>query len=89
MTTGIRQLAEIQADISTTTGELAILRRKLTELLGERVVIIGGNRHGVQIAATLVNRGKRVTVVEKSKMPGAGIPMFRLGALLKWLAKKL
>ena len=56
--------------------------------LGKRIVVIGGLLQGCQMAAFLVTRGRRVTIVEASDQPGEGIPTAMKPRLLDWLADK-
>jgi 2,4-dienoyl-CoA reductase (NADPH2) len=57
--------------------------------LGKRVVIMGGGIHGCQIAAFLVKRGRKVTIVETGKELGDGLlDVLVKPHLLMWLADK-
>jgi 2,4-dienoyl-CoA reductase (NADPH2) len=56
--------------------------------LGKRVIVIGGELHGCEVAEFLVRRGRKVTVVEKSNEIGKGIIDFRIPLLLDWFDKK-
>jgi len=50
--------------------------RELTDIwmpVGKRVVIIGGSRYGCEIAEFLVNRGRKVTVLESGRNIGEGL----------------
>lgn len=66
----------------------ARLLRSLTRLylpVGANVVIIGGAMQGVQLAAFLIKRGRKVTVVESSPTLGAGLVEYTRLRLLPWL----
>lgn len=52
--------------------------------VGKRVVIIGGGKHGFELAEFLVKRGRRVTIVDKAGMLGEGMFFHLRGALLRW-----
>ncbi|MBI4189928.1 MAG: FAD-dependent oxidoreductase, partial [Betaproteobacteria bacterium] len=56
--------------------------------VGKRVVVIGGQLHGCQVAEFLVKRGRQVTVVEASDQLGEGISVVLKTRLLDWLAEK-
>ena len=56
--------------------------------VGNRVVIMGGQLHGCQLAAFMVKRGRRVTIVESSDQLGDGISIVLKNRLLGWLRKK-
>jgi 2,4-dienoyl-CoA reductase (NADPH2) len=65
--------------------------RELTRFwmpLGKRVVIIGGDIQGSELAEFLVKRGRKVTVVDTANSLGQGIPDFRKIHLFEWLTKK-
>ncbi len=67
------------------------LLRQLTRFylpIGRQVVIIGGSIHGCEMAEFLVQRGRRVTIAEKSERLGAGLPEVRIPKLLAWLESK-
>ncbi len=67
------------------------LLHKLTHLflpVGRHVVILGGRIEGLQGAAFLVKRGRRVTVLEEGEAIGGGIPPRYLDRLLPWLRGK-
>lgn len=53
--------------------------------LGRRVLIIGGQLHGAQLAAFLVKRGRRITMVDESDHLGDGISIVYKQRLLDWL----
>jgi len=54
---------------------------------GKRVVVIGGNFAGIELADTLASRGKKVTVVEESKRLGADIEITHRWVFLSSLKK--
>ncbi len=54
---------------------------------GEKVVIIGGGRTGLEVAEFLCQRGKQVTVVEKLKRVGSGMGITALTTLLERLTE--
>lgn len=57
--------------------------------VGEKVVIIGGELHGCEVAEFLAKRGKKVTVVAvEGEVLGKGVLDLRLGLLLDWFRKK-
>jgi 2,4-dienoyl-CoA reductase (NADPH2) len=57
--------------------------------LGKRVVIMGGDIHGCQIAEFLVKRGRKVTIVDTGKEIGEGlVTAYIKPLLLMWLADK-
>jgi 2,4-dienoyl-CoA reductase (NADPH2) len=56
--------------------------------LGKRVVIIGGAIQGCQLAAFLVKRGRKVTIVDASETLGEGLPYENPVRLFKWLNEK-
>jgi 2,4-dienoyl-CoA reductase (NADPH2) len=64
------------------------LPTKLWVPFGKHVVIIGGGMHGCEIAEFLVNRGRKVTIVDTAETFGEGVIDFRLGLLLDWFEKK-
>ena len=45
--------------------------------LGDRVVILGGELVGLELAEFLAHRGRTVTVLEPTSRPGAGLPIVR------------
>lgn len=61
------------------TSRLEVLRQgaKLWMPLGKRVVIIGGELVGLELAEFLAHRGRVVTVLEESSRVGRGIPLVR------------
>ena len=54
---------------------------------GKRVVIIGGDIQGLQLAEFLVKRGKKVTVVEASDKLGANMIAIAANQLISWLTE--
>ncbi|MEO0242420.1 MAG: FAD-dependent oxidoreductase [candidate division WOR-3 bacterium] len=67
---------------------LLYLLTKIWIPIGKRVVIIGGNLQGCEIAEFLVKRGRQVTIVEEGEKIGQGVVDFRLALLLEWFNKK-
>ena len=62
--------------------------RWLTKLwmpVGKRVVIIGGDIQGCQLAEYLVERGRKVTIVDNKPELGKGLTMITKVRLLPWL----
>jgi 2,4-dienoyl-CoA reductase (NADPH2) len=67
------------------------LLRKLTKYylpLGKRVIVIGGEIHGVELAEFLVKRGRQVTIVDTGEFLGAGMIMHLRQQLLIWFEQK-
>jgi 2,4-dienoyl-CoA reductase (NADPH2) len=65
--------------------------RSLTKLwlpVGKRVVIIGGDIQGVELAEFLVKRGRKVTVLEAGDRLGRAVPSTNRAHLLPWLEQK-
>ena len=56
--------------------------------IGEKVVLIGGAIQGCQLAAFLVKRGRKVTIVDASETLGEGLPYENPVRLFKWLNQK-
>ncbi len=56
--------------------------------LGKRVVIIGGGRHGCELAEFLVKRGRKVTIADTAEALGEGMFHHLKCALLAWFQKK-
>ncbi len=56
--------------------------------MGKNVVVIGGALQGLELAEFLVKRGRNVTIVEQSDMPGEGMIDAVLGNLMIWFGKK-
>ncbi|MCP4608286.1 MAG: FAD-dependent oxidoreductase [Planctomycetes bacterium] len=62
--------------------------RKLTKFwmpVGKKVIIIGGEMQGCELAEFLVKRGRQVTIVEESETMGDGICSVQRLRLLEWL----
>jgi 2,4-dienoyl-CoA reductase (NADPH2) len=56
--------------------------------IGKRVVIIGGGIQALQLAAFLVKRGRKVTVVDTAEKMGEGLVEFYKMRLFWWLEQK-
>jgi 2,4-dienoyl-CoA reductase (NADPH2) len=56
--------------------------------IGKSVVIIGGGKHGCELAEFLVKRGRKVTIVDTAPMLGEGMFFHLRGALFRWFKKK-
>jgi 2,4-dienoyl-CoA reductase (NADPH2) len=56
--------------------------------IGKTVVIIGGGIQGCELAEFLTKRGRKVTIVEKADIMGAGMVDALLGHLMVWFEKK-
>lgn len=56
--------------------------------LGMKIVVMGGNIQGCQLAEFLVKRGREVTIVEASNELGTEIVGVMKQRLLSWLDKK-
>jgi 2,4-dienoyl-CoA reductase (NADPH2) len=56
--------------------------------VGKRVVIIGSDIHGCELAEFLVKRGRQVTIVDKAASPGEGIINHLRLQLFWWFRKK-
>lgn len=56
--------------------------------VGKRVVIIGSDIHGCELAEFLVKRGRKVTIVDTAQKPGEGITIHLKNQLLSWFEKK-
>jgi 2,4-dienoyl-CoA reductase (NADPH2) len=56
--------------------------------VGKRVVIIGGDIHGCELAEFLVKRGRKVTIVESGERIGEGLVDNTRTRLLWWLSHK-
>ena len=54
----------------------------------KRVVIIGGDIQGVELAEFLVKRGRKVTIVDTAEALGIGLTEWHKVHLSEWLAKK-
>ena len=78
-TNGATRLAMKLGNATGLTARLELLREgsKLWMPLGKRVVIIGGELVGLELAEFLAKRGRTVTVLEESSRVGRGIPLVR------------
>lgn len=78
-TSGTTRLAMKLGRMTGLTGKLELLREasKHWMPLGERVVIIGGELVGLELAEFLAKRGRKVTVLEESTRVGRGLPLVR------------
>jgi 2,4-dienoyl-CoA reductase (NADPH2) len=56
--------------------------------IGKRVVIIGGDIHGCELAEFLTKRGRKVTIVDTSAVLGEGMINHLRAQLFWWLRKK-
>jgi 2,4-dienoyl-CoA reductase (NADPH2) len=57
--------------------------------VGKNVVVIGGGLHGCQTAALLVNRGRKVTILEQGDSIGDGLLIIMVKPLIiNWLLEK-
>ena len=56
--------------------------------MGKRVVIIGGDIHGCELAEFLVRRGRKVTIVDTAENLGDGMILHLKNQLLAWFDKK-
>ena len=56
--------------------------------IGKRVVIIGGDIQGVELAEFLVKSGRKVTVVDTAEAMGAGLTEWHKVHLSEWLASR-
>lgn len=56
--------------------------------IGKNIVIIGGGIHGLQLAAFLVKRKRKVTVVDTAEELGKEVVMSYRFSLLGWLERK-
>lgn len=61
------------------TGKLEMLRQgsRYWMPLGARVIIIGGELVGLELAEFLAHRGREVTILEESSRVGKGLPLVR------------
>jgi 2,4-dienoyl-CoA reductase (NADPH2) len=67
------------------------LLRKLTKYylpIGKRVIVLGGEIQGAELAEFLVKRGKQVTIVDTGDFLGAGMIMHLSQQLIIWFEKK-
>ena len=55
--------------------------------LGERIVVLGGELVGLELAEFLAHRGRQVTVLESASRPGAGLPIVRRWRVLAELKR--
>jgi 2,4-dienoyl-CoA reductase-like NADH-dependent reductase (Old Yellow Enzyme family)/NADPH-dependent 2,4-dienoyl-CoA reductase/sulfur reductase-like enzyme len=55
--------------------------------LGERIVVLGGELVGLELAEFLAHRGRQVTVLEPATRPGAGLPIVRRWRVLAELKR--
>jgi 2,4-dienoyl-CoA reductase (NADPH2) len=65
--------------------------RRLTRFwmpVGKRVVIIGSDIHGCELAEFLTKRGRRVVIVDKAETPGSGMINHLKLQLFEWFRKK-
>lgn len=56
--------------------------------IGKRVVIIGGGKHGCELAEFLTKRGRKVTIVDPADHLGEGMLHHLQSALFSWFEKK-
>ncbi len=56
--------------------------------VGKRVAIIGGGKHGCELAEFLVKRGRKVTIVDTEEVLGTGMFHHLRCALFDWFQKK-
>ncbi len=73
------RLAMKAGSVTGLTGKLELLRQgsKVWMPLGHKVVIIGGELVGLELAEFLAHRGREVVVLEESSRVGKGIPLVR------------
>ena len=76
---GATRLAMKMGRLTGITGKLEMLRlgSKYWMPIGERVVIIGGELVGLELAEFLAHRGRKVTVLEETSRVGKGLPLVR------------
>jgi 2,4-dienoyl-CoA reductase-like NADH-dependent reductase (Old Yellow Enzyme family)/NADPH-dependent 2,4-dienoyl-CoA reductase/sulfur reductase-like enzyme len=55
--------------------------------LGDRIVVLGGELVGLELAEFLADRGRQVTVLEPASRPGAGLPIVRRWRVLAELRR--
>ncbi len=82
----------IATRVGAATGATANLElvRKATHAwmpLGDRVVIIGGELVGIELAEFLLERGRKVTVIEQAPRLGKGLTLVRRMRILAELAE--
>jgi len=56
--------------------------------VGKRIVIIGGGKHGCELAEFLTKRGRKVTIVDTAEMLGEGMFHHLRAALFSWFERK-
>ena len=56
--------------------------------IGHRVLIIGGQLQGCELAEFLIKRGRKVTIVDTAETLGEGLAGERKPRFLEWLTKK-
>jgi 2,4-dienoyl-CoA reductase (NADPH2) len=56
--------------------------------IGKRVVVIGGEIQGCELAEFLTKRGRSVTIVDKAEIEGAGMPHTMKDHLFLWFERK-
>jgi 2,4-dienoyl-CoA reductase-like NADH-dependent reductase (Old Yellow Enzyme family)/thioredoxin reductase len=73
------RLAMRAGRLTGVTGKLELLRfgSKYWMPIGKRVVIIGGELVGLELAEFLAHRGRDVTVLEETSRVGKGLPLVR------------
>ena len=78
-TSAFTRLAMKLGRLTGATGKLGLLRTgsKYWMPLGKKVVIIGGELVGLELAEFLAHRGRDVTVLEESSRVGRGLPLVR------------
>ncbi|SFS09013.1 2,4-dienoyl-CoA reductase [Sphingomonas jatrophae] len=78
-TSGITRTAMKMGAITGATGKLEVLRRasKVWMPIGKRVVIIGGELVGLELAEFLAARDRTVTVLEEGTRVGKGLQLVR------------
>jgi 2,4-dienoyl-CoA reductase (NADPH2) len=67
------------------------LSRSLSKIwmpIGKRVVVIGGNHHGCELAEYMVKTGRKASIVEKGPRIGEGLVSDHPTRLFKWFEKK-
>jgi NADPH-dependent 2,4-dienoyl-CoA reductase/sulfur reductase-like enzyme len=75
--------------VSGLTANLDFVRKATRRWmpLGERIVIIGGELVGLELAEFLIERGRRVTVIEESANFGRGLTVVRRARLIPELVE--
>ena len=56
--------------------------------IGKRVVVIGGEVQGRELAEFLTKKGRSVTIVDKAEIEGAGMPHTMKDHLFLWFERK-